>query len=330
MTLNQLKVFEAVASYVSITRASQALRISEPSVFQQVKLLEECIGTKLYRKVGRCIELTQDGRDVQTDIRSLLSIASKLEHRFRPNADSTSGRLVVGGSHAPSSIFLPSIIAAFKRHHPRVQVTLRTKTSSSIEKLILGSEVDIALITNPSHSPLLVANSYRTEDFVAFISVNHTFAKKSQLTLSDLENCPMIIKKHDESKGGSYARQMEAKGFQSNVLMECESAEAIKTAVMNGMGLGFLYRDHVKSEIKRGELKVVRIPALQKPTATSYIVYRKDHALSAEAQDFLDLLERAKPGLYRPIRNRSRVGHLGFKTQILTHDRTITMARTTT
>ena len=62
MTLNQLKVFDAVARYLSMTRASESLHISEPSVFQQVKSLEEACGARLYRKVGRQIELTREGR----------------------------------------------------------------------------------------------------------------------------------------------------------------------------------------------------------------------------------------------------------------------------
>lgn len=295
MTLNQLKVFEAVSTYLSITRASQALRISEPSVFQQVKSLEDWIGAKLYRKVGRVIELTREGRAIQSEVKEVLLKLEQLAGRFRAVDTSLSGgSLIIGGSHGPSVTFLPSVIAAFKKDHSSVQVVLRTKSSRTIERLVLGSDVEIALLTTPSRSPQLQAIPYRREKFVSFISAKHPLAKKHKPTIADVAQCPLIVKKSDQSKSGNYVKQIESAGFHPNVLMECESAETIKLAVMNGMGLGFLYHDHLKSEIKRGELKLVKIAGLRKPYAESFIVYRKDKILSANGKAFLELLLRAR------------------------------------
>ena len=291
MTLNQLKVFQAVSTYLSIARASEALRISEPSVFQQVKSLEDWFGAKLYRKVGRTIELTREGRAIQSDIKEVLLKLEQLGGRFKPRARSAaSAPLIVGGSHGPSAAFLPGAIALFKKTHPLAQVIMRTKTSRVIEKFVLESQAEIAVVTSPSHAPGLHAIRYRPEKFVSFIAARHPLAKRSRLTIAEVACCPMIIKKSEAAKGGNYLTQIESTGLSPNVLMECESAEAIKGAVINGLGLGFLYRDHVAAEIKRGELKIVRISGLKKVDASSYIVYRNDRPLSPHAQDFLDLL----------------------------------------
>ncbi len=301
MTLNQLKVFQAVATYLSITRASEALRISEPSVFQQVKSLEDWFGAKLYRKVGRAIELTREGRAIQNDIREVLLKVEKLAGRFKQASSSVSAPLVIGGSHAPSAAFLPSVIALFKKTHPVAQVVMRTKTSRVIEKFILDGEAEIAVVTNPSNSPVLHTIRYRPERFVSFIGARHPLAKRPILTMADVARCPIIIKKSDTAKGGNYIAQIESKGLSPNVLMECESAEAIKRAVLNGLGLGFLYRDHVAAEIQRGDLKIVRIRGLKKIDTSSHLVYRKDKPLSPHAQDFLDLLLK--------LRERQTVAH---------------------
>ncbi|HEY6184864.1 MAG TPA: LysR family transcriptional regulator, partial [Terriglobales bacterium] len=187
MTLNQLKVFQAVSTYLSITRASEALRISEPSVFQQVKSLEDWFGAKLYRKVGRTIELTREGRAIQSDIKEVLLKLEQLGGRFKPRARSAaSAPLIVGGSHGPSAAFLPGAIALFKKTHPLAQVIMRTKTSRVIEKFVLESQAEIAVVTSPSHAPGLHAIRYRPEKFVSFIAARHPLAKRSRLTIAEV------------------------------------------------------------------------------------------------------------------------------------------------
>ena len=297
MTINQLRVFDAVCRHASITKASVALRISEPSVFQQVKSLEAWLGVKLYRKVGRVIQLTREGRAAQGDIEEVLAKLERLASKFKPSTTpSRLESLVIGGSRAPSAAFLPSLVGRFKQDHPHVQLVLRSKSSQTIERLILESEVEIALITRPSHSAGLHTLPYRFEKFVGFISAKHPLAKKAKLSMAEVEQCPLIVKSSDDSQSSSCLREMEAAGYRPNVLMRCESAEAIKLAVSNGMGLGFLYEDHVKSEIKKRDLKIVKIEGFNPPDVQSFIVFNKNHALSRNGEAFLSLLASAVDG----------------------------------
>jgi len=76
--------------------------------------------------------------------------------------------------------------------------------------------------------------------------------------------------------------------------MECESAESVKIATMKGLGLGILWRDHLKTEIKRGDITIVKIPELGKMEAQTFIVYHKERPLSRTARDFLDLLHESR------------------------------------
>ena len=110
MTLNQIRAFVAVSKYLNITRAAESLSISEPSVFKQVKSLEDFCGVRLYRKVGRQIELTREGQLAQADVREILMRVERLGQRFTRAAPAlTGGSLRVGGSHTPSvALFRPS------------------------------------------------------------------------------------------------------------------------------------------------------------------------------------------------------------------------------
>jgi DNA-binding transcriptional LysR family regulator len=291
VTLNQSRVFEAVAKYLNMTRAAQSLNISQPSVFKQVKSLEDFCGVRLYRKVGRQIELTREGQLVQADVRQILLRVERLGQRFKQPAPALTGAsLAVGGSHAPSAALIPSLLARFKESHPHTQIVFRTKSSHGIEQLVLQSQVEIGVITNPSNSRLLRLLPCREENIVVVVSAKHPLAKKFKLSMAEVAQTPLIIKKGGRGRPSEFLRQIERQGFRLNILMECESGQAIKIAVMNGMGIGILYRDQVESELEVGSLKSLTIPGLKRIKGKSFIVYRKGRPPSQNALDYLALL----------------------------------------
>ena len=291
MTLNQIRAFDAVLKYLNMTKAAESLRISQPSVFKQVKSLEDFCGVKLYRKAGRQIELTREGQLVQADVKQILLRVERLGQRFKQAAPAlTGGALTVGGSHAPSAALIPSLLGWFKDSHPDTQIIFRTKSSHGIEQLVLQSQVEIGVITNPSKSRLLRLLPCREEQTVVVVSARHPLAKKSKLTLAEVAQTPLIIKKGRQGRPSEFLRQIEKRGFRLNILMECESGQAIKIAVMKGMGIGILYRDQVESELEAGSLKTLRIAGLKGIKGKSFIVYRKGKPLSRNALDCLALL----------------------------------------
>lgn len=130
----------------------------------------------------------------------------------------------------------------------------------------------------------------RSSIVVVIVSAKDPLAKKFQLSFAELAQAPLIIKKERRGRPSDVLRQMESQGFGLNILMECESGQAIKTAVMKGMGIGILYRDQVESEVKAGWLKTLRITGLKKINGKSFIVRRRDLPLSRNALDYLALL----------------------------------------
>src|SRR4029077_7506618 len=179
MTLHQLRIFDVVSRHLNITKASAELHISEPSVFQQIKSLEESCGFKLYRKVGRGVELTPEGEKLRVEAQEILQKVETLERKFAAfRKSSGTAPLRVGGSHAPSKSILPLCLAAFKRDHPLVEVTLQTQSSRSIERLVLNSQLEIAIITHSSDSPELCYVPFRQERLVLFVSARHSLGTK--------------------------------------------------------------------------------------------------------------------------------------------------------
>jgi DNA-binding transcriptional LysR family regulator len=301
MTLDRLTIFAAVAKHRNVTRASRELHLSQPAVSKQLKLLEKHYNTKLFRRGGRGMELTEAGRVFLRDVKAILKRYERFTGKFSA-APSTAKveTLTVGGSISPSVHFLPSMLARFKRTHPHVQFNFRTGTRLAMERLILDSEVDIALITNAPANPGLVLELLRPEPLVAFVYPDHPLARNQELTLQEFERVPLTILKTWKGTGTTerFLREMKKKGLNLNIAMRCDSPAAVKETVSKKMGMGILFKDTIEPEVGKGRFKILKLP-VKNFAGKSFIVYRKDRSLSANAQDFLDLLRRSRPRLVR-------------------------------
>ena len=298
----QFTIFAAVARHRNVTRASKELRISQPGVSQQLKLLEQNFGIKLFKRGGRGVDLTDAGWLFLNKITPILSQVEDLNKTFgsrilTPKIQS----LVVGGTYGTSASLLPSILSLFRKRHPQVELTLRTGERRFVERLILASEIELAVIAGNPSSDRLIAEPYGRYKLVAIVAKNHPLAKKKKVSLRQLAGMPLVIRGGLTQKSTaeillSGSQMQRAK---LNIAMRCESPEAVKTAVREGMGIGILSEDTVKPEIKKGEFKIVKLSDLRLE-GESWIVYRRDKSLSPVAADFLRLL--------RARRNQERRG----------------------
>jgi DNA-binding transcriptional LysR family regulator len=304
MTVDRLMVFAAVARHRNVTRAAEELHITQPAVSKQLKLLEKDYNAKLYQRTDRGIELTEAGIIFFRGARGILKGYEKLREKIRAAPSIAKVEtLTVGGTYSPSLYLLPSLLALFKRTHPQVQCSLRSGTKFAIERMIVNSEVDIGLIYAASNNPAIFAEPYRHEPLVAFVSRNHPLARNPELTLEQLDRIPLIVRKAWTARNTieRLLREMKKKGLSPNVALRCESPEAVKTAVRGKMGVGILFKDTVDPEVRKGGFKILKLP-VKNFESRSFIVYRKDRTLPANAREFVDLLRRSHPG---PIRDQT-------------------------
>jgi DNA-binding transcriptional LysR family regulator len=292
MTPHQLKLFVAAARQGSITAAAADLRIAQPSVTEQLRLLENELGTRLHSKTGRGIELTPAGRVFLKEARVIISRMEGLKRRL---ASSLACRavepLTVGGSYSPSASLLPSLLARFQKTYPQVQLVLRTGNGLAIERLVLKGEVDLAIIHNPPINHQLTMEAYQTEPYIVFVAAAHPLAKRKQLSSEDLRQVGFITRKGSRSTGTlrEYLQHLKNNGFKPNVIMRCDTPEAVKEAVRSKMGAGILFKRAVTDSIARHEFEVLKMPG-EPFEGKSYIIYHKKRPLSPSAREFLNLL----------------------------------------
>ncbi|MBI4525094.1 MAG: LysR family transcriptional regulator [Deltaproteobacteria bacterium] len=294
MTFNQFMVFSAVARHLNISKAARELKVSQPSVSKQLRLLERHYHVKLYyRKQRGGIELTKEGRVFLTHVREVLSELETLKDTFQEKAARSKPQsLTVGGSYSPSAILLPSVLALFQKQYPRVRLRLRTRSRREIEQMILNSEVDLAVINRPSRSPRITSEPYRWEKLVTFIPATHPLARTRTIALSQITKFPLILGggRRRVSTVERIAKELVKQGYDLKIGMRCDSPEGAKTAVKEQMGVGLAYEGNVQREIRNGEFKQLRIRELKNLGIRSYIIYRKERLLSIHAQHFRKLL----------------------------------------
>jgi DNA-binding transcriptional LysR family regulator len=292
MTLKQLMIFAAVARHLNVTRASQELHVSQPSVSQHLKLLEENYKAKLFHKSRQGIVLTGPGNLLLTKIIPILTLVDELGRIFANGSkDSEVESLVIGGTYGPSALLLPSLMAIFQRNYPRVELILRSTNRPAMERLVLSSEVDIALVTGRPTSSNLIVEPYRKEKLVAFVARNHAVANKRELSLVDFARVPLVIhgRKNSSNTVVSTLRDLQRRGLDPVVAVRCESPDAVKTAVRKKIGIGILYQDAVRHDLANGEFIVVKLRGL-KFESESFVIWHRDKSPSAAALGFLRLL----------------------------------------
>ena len=285
MTLHQLKIFQCVGTLLNITKASEILHVSQPSVSQQLKLLEEEFGAKFFARLSQGVELTYEGKQFLDAITPILTQAEFVEKTFKRNPNQ-SMLLKIGGSNNVSVGVLPQLLMAFKQSHPLVQFILETNNSSVIERRVLNSEVEIGLITNPSYRPEIVYEPYEEMQVVAFCLPVNPVAGKT-LSLRELAKLPLVVR-----TGGRIEHALRNHRQSVNISVRCEASAAVKAAVGLGMGVGVLYRNAVASRVANGTLQLIDVPELKEMGVQSFLIYDKRKPIASTAAEFLEMLRK--------------------------------------
>jgi len=206
MTFRQFTALATVAKHGNITKAAQAMRISQPSLSKQLKALEEDYRIRLFSRNGKGIQLTEDGAEFLMRIDPILAQLKNIETRYLNGSRvQEASPLRVGGTYGPSSNILPSLLAVYKKSHPDVAVTLRSNSNGVIHNLILNGELEVAVCSRPPQSGDLHAEPYVTLKLVAFAAQSDPIAKKKEFESlrpgKDSVNHPyrQSVPKHDSS-----------------------------------------------------------------------------------------------------------------------------------
>ena len=293
MTLQQFRIFSAIAKSGNLTRAALELGTSQPAISHQMKLLRDSYGAILYIRTSFGIALTPAGESLLVGIGPILDLVGKLKSGRALTAMRHASREVlrVGGVESASTHLLPTALAQFRADHPNVALEFRTRTSDLLERMVLNASMDMAVTVRRAVSGDLQCEPLRHERVVLFVPARHRLAHSKNIPLSELFAEALIL------RGGHGVtdralKQLRDRGVEIRVGMYCDGPTAIKAAVAQGMGVGMVFEESLKAEVAAGKFKILNIRGLELE-GHSYVIYSKSRALSLSAQEFLERLRRA-------------------------------------
>ncbi|UVJ39747.1 LysR substrate-binding domain-containing protein [Arthrobacter sp. CJ23] len=281
MNMTHLRAFHLVANYGSFVAAARAAGVSQPTLSEQVRLLERRHTARLLQRVGRSVELTPLGRSLFTVTARIFAAEKEAEGILARAQHAMSGELRFG-TDAP--INAVGVLSAFRRLHPGVAVQLVSGNSAGIRQRVLSGTVDVGIIADETPHPELTARTLSTQDLVAFVRNDNPLAASKTISLRDLVTQPLIIREVGSVTRRSIEQALSQAGLQPEEVLETDSREAVQAAVMAGLGIGVIGEDEFSDHPRLALLDFTdRIPPI-----TEYLIYRTENRGSHVIQAVLE------------------------------------------
>ena len=239
VTFRQLRVFVEVVREGSILRAAQSLHLTPPAVSLQIKEIESQVGLQLFDRIGRRLSLSTAGEYFLVYARRLLGTLKEAEDAMARLARVESGRLTIG-MVSSAKYFLPQLLAQFHTGHPGIDVRLRLGNREQLGAMMQAGEVDLGVMGRPPRDIASRAEPFALHPHVLITAPDHRFARAESVAAQDLAREPFIVREPESGTRAALQEYLDEYRLRPTFVMEMPSNEAIKQAVMAGMGVSLL------------------------------------------------------------------------------------------
>ncbi len=304
--LPQLAVFESAARLGSFTRAAEELHLAQPTVSTQIKKLSDTLGLPLFEQIGKKVHLTAAGSALQEGCRGLFSAFSRIEESLDGLRGLEGGCLRLAVS-TTGKYFAPRLLAAFVDLHPKIEVSLLIHNRQGLIDRLARNDDDLYVFANPPAEQEVVCQPILPNPMVLFARNDHPLARRRRIPAAALAEVPFLMR-----EPGSGTRQvayefLDRHGIKPRVRMELSTNEAIKQAILAGLGVSILSRYTLGLDTEQRELTVLDIEGLPVERQWQF-VYPVGKQISPLARAFMDFV--------RAEAKRLVLDHLGHEADL--------------
>ncbi len=238
MTLEQLRIFAAVADRQHVTQAARELNLTQSATSAAIAALEGRYGVKLFDRVGRGIVLTHTGRAFLTEARAVLARARGAEQVLRDLAGLKTGRLVLAASQTVANYWLPSRLQSFQAAYPGIEIDVRIANTERVAADVRESVADLGFIEGDVNDGALAARRIDGDALVVVVGPKHPFARQKKLPADWMSQTPWILREVGSGTRAMFEQALKKRGLRLSdlkVQLELASNEAIRTAIESGL-----------------------------------------------------------------------------------------------
>lgn len=259
---HQLNVFLAAADTLNFTQAAQRLKMSQPSVSQHIRSLEQTFGQQLFVRSGRHIALTNAGETLLPLAREMVERSLVIEDTMLSLQGEVHGRLQMICSTTPGKYILPRVLATFEARYPHVQVSCQIGSQLEALHLLCEAAVQIAFFGEPqSACPTAEIRPFLVDPVHLIVPLDHPWAARGDISLDELREGQFVLRVAGSGTQQAVDRALAEAGLTHldlRAVMELGSSEATALAVMQGVGAGFVSGSVVR-ELVAGRVAVVGV-----------------------------------------------------------------------
>ena len=285
-TLPQLRVFEASARLGSLTRAAQELNMAQPTASVQVKKLSETVGLPLFEQVGKRIYLTDAGRRVHEGCNDVFRALAHLEETLSEMRGLDSGHLRLAVS-TTDKYFAPRLLVAFAQRHTGIETSLQIHNRSTLTERLGRNEDDLYLFVDPPDGQEVVVQTILSDPLEVFARSDHPLVGEKDISFARLADEPFLMREHGSGTRRIASRLFERHQLTPKIRMELSTDEAIREAILAGLGVSILSRYSLGLDLEPTKLACLDVEGFPLERHWHF-VYPVGKQLSMAARAFMD------------------------------------------
>ena len=287
-TFRQLKTLHTVAKLGSVSRAAEELRLTQPAVSLQIRLLEDGAGAPLLQRVGRGIQLTAAGEILARYALEILDLWNGAADDLAALQGEQGGTLRIGAI-TTAEYLIPPFLVRFTEQRPQVKVQLKVGNRADIIRMLATHEIDLAIMGSAPRELRTSATAFAKHPMAFVASPTHPLMKKKRLSLDDLKSANMFVRERGSGTRSTVENLFKQEGHKLHIGSELSSNEAIKQLVEAGLGISFLSLHACSLEFQAGLLALLPLPG--NPIERDwYVMHVSDKRLPHVASLFRDFL----------------------------------------
>jgi DNA-binding transcriptional LysR family regulator len=296
MTLDQLRIFVAVAERQHVTQAASALNLAQSAASNAIAALESEHDTQLFDRVGRRIELTEAGRVFLTEARAVLARTEAAELVLSEFSGLKRGTLSVKASQTIANYWLPRHLVAFRRAYPGIQIRLAIGNTEQVAAAVESGTAELGFVEGAMQSEHFASTPVARDQLVVVVGPEHPWGGRDRLTSRDLKEGEWVLREPGSGTRSVFESALSQRGIAPRTLriqLELPSNEAVRAAVEAGMGATAISATVAAPSIEAGLLLQVNFPL---PEREFHVLHHRERYKSRAAEALLAMVASSPAG----------------------------------
>ncbi len=291
MTIRHLKIFIEVVDSGKMSAAAARLFISQPTVSQAIRELEEHYGGLLFERLSKKLYITAKGKRLLSHARNVVKQFDDMEEMMLQG--NYVEKIRIGATNTVGSCILGEVIKNFREMNPHIEIYSYVNNTKDVEERLLKSELDIGIVEGKVKSPDLISIPEVNDFLVLVCSTKHAFAKKGVVKLEELGYESFAMREQGSGTRELFERYMSDKGMPIRIAFEANSSDAIKKAVIDNQCVAVISIRLVEEEIRNGKVHVIQNTDCDWDRFFS-VVYHKNKLVTDEMTDIIGAVKNYK------------------------------------